>query len=173
MKQIVSNTYFTAAVEGLAAEAGQDGIGLDEAGEFGVVVAGVVVVEAGVFVDDLAGIVRHRRSEGGAFFLVVFFAEGAIAVVLDDIAVAVGHDGGGAEVVGMVVIEDGVENRRGSEELLGYRREDEGSDQSRNQNLACGMAEIEGVGVGVEREDEPSVDRPRGLAVFCRSDPGR
>ena len=156
----------------MGAEAREDGVWLDEAGEFGVVVAGVVVVEAGVFVDDLAGI-AVGDGEGGGFFLVVFFAEGAIAVVLDDIAVAVGHDGGGAEVVGMVVIEDGVENRRGSEELLGCRSEDEGSDQSRDENLASGMAEIEGVGVGVEREDEPSVDRPRGLAVFCRSDPGR
>jgi len=80
--------YISVAVEGLAGEAGKDGVGLDEAGEFGVVVAGVVVVEAGVFVDDLAGI-AVGDGEGGGFFLVVFFAEGAIAVVLDDIAVAV------------------------------------------------------------------------------------
>ena len=89
---------------------------MNEAGEFGVVVAGVVVVKAGGFVDDLAGIAIGDVEGGGVivffFFVVMLLAEGGIAVVVDDITVAVGHDGGGAEVVGMVVIEDGVENRR-------------------------------------------------------------
>jgi len=78
----------------LAGEVGEDGVGLDEAGEFGVVVAGVVVVEAGGFVDDLAGIAIGDVECGCVivlfFFVVMLLAEGGIAVMVDDIAVAVG-----------------------------------------------------------------------------------
>jgi hypothetical protein len=54
--------YVGVAVQGLrGVGGGHNGVGLYEAGEFGVVVAGVVEVEAGLVVELLAGVVRLRR----------------------------------------------------------------------------------------------------------------
>jgi len=67
------------AVEALALRStgGKFSVGLDEAGDFGVVVAGVVVVEAGVGVEHLAG-VAVGEFEGAGVVLVVLIAEGAM-----------------------------------------------------------------------------------------------
>lgn len=61
---------------------------LDESCEFGVVVSCVVEVEAGFFIEDLAG-EAVGDFEGVGVVLVVFLAVGGVAVVLDEIAFAV------------------------------------------------------------------------------------
>ncbi len=83
------------------------GICLYEAGQLRVVVAAVVEVQACVFVNLLAG-VAAGDGKGAGVILIALVAEGGIAVMLDEGAFAVGHNGGGAEVVGVVIVEDGV-----------------------------------------------------------------
>lgn len=60
---------------------GDGGVGLDEAGDFGVVVAGAVVVEARVLVECLARIAAGD-AEGAGIVLVALRAIGVVAIAL-------------------------------------------------------------------------------------------
>lgn len=68
---------------------GDGRVGLEEAGQLGVVVPGAVVVEARVLVERLAG-VAVRDAKGVVVGAVALGAIGRIAIVLDDLARAVG-----------------------------------------------------------------------------------
>jgi hypothetical protein len=58
------------AVEGLRGiGGGDDGIGLDEAGQFGVVIAGLVEIEAGVLIERLAGIAAGDVEGDGVMLI--------------------------------------------------------------------------------------------------------
>lgn len=76
---------------------------MDEASDVGVVVAGVVVVEAGFAVELLSGV---EVVDGDAEVeFVADFAVGGVLDLLDDVALSVGDDVGPAEVI-RVVIQD-------------------------------------------------------------------
>lgn len=77
------------AVEGLGGvAAGDDGIGLGKAAQFGVIIARLIEIQAGFFIDMLSGI-TVGYIERGRIVLVAFMAEGGIAVVLNDLGIAV------------------------------------------------------------------------------------
>jgi hypothetical protein len=68
-----------------------DAIRLREPSEFGVVVPGVVVIQPGGFVEDLAG-VAVADGERQRVVLEPLFAERRVLVMLDEISLAVGED---------------------------------------------------------------------------------
>jgi uncharacterized membrane protein (DUF441 family) len=70
------------AVEGLG------GVGLGKAAELGIVIAGLVEIQTRFVVDLLAGVAVGHVKRGG-IVPVSLVAEGGVAVVLDNVAVAV------------------------------------------------------------------------------------
>ncbi len=76
------------AVEGLGGvAAGDDGIGLGKAAQFGVIIARLIEIQAGFFIDMLSGIAVGYIERGG-IVLVAFMAEGGLAVVLNELGIA-------------------------------------------------------------------------------------
>ncbi len=93
---IVEREHIRVAVPRLrVADAGDDGVGGDETSEPGVVVAGVVVVEAGGGVEALAGVEAVGVGGAGAGAHV---APGVVGGFVDGGAGVVGDDRRGAEV---------------------------------------------------------------------------
>ena len=78
------------AVQGLGGiAAGDDGIGLGKAAQVGVVVAALVEIQTRLVVNLLAGLaIGHVK--GGGIVLIALVAESGVAVMLDDLAFAVG-----------------------------------------------------------------------------------
>ena len=93
--------HIAVAVEALAGLTRQNGIGLDESADLGVVVAGVVIVEADLVVMDLASVaVRDVIISGVGIGLI---AEWGIDIFMDDVTLFAGiglnEVGGGGKLI--------------------------------------------------------------------------
>ena len=78
----------------------ENGVGLDEASDFGVVVTGIVIIKASFAVELLSG---EQVVYGDAEVkLVVNFTVGGVLHMLDEIAAAIGDDVRSAEMIGVV-----------------------------------------------------------------------
>ena len=124
------------AVEALGRIAGQMRVGLDEAGDFRIVVAGVVVIEAGFFVEDLARIALGDVFIVKGVFGIRFIAEGGIDVKMDFLARAVGDDRRRAEMVAVVIDQVGKFVKIVGEGLVGDAQKDDTNDQTGGEPLA-------------------------------------
>ena len=107
-------------------------VGLNEPSNFRIVVTGLVVVEAGGFVEMLAGVAVGDGECGGAA-PDAFEAKGGVFVLLDEHACAVHQDVGRAKVIAMVIVKDRVVHLGVDVGLGGC--EDEGDDEPDGESL--------------------------------------